>query len=153
ASYGSSSVLGSGNGLLYTLAPTLTVALTGSVSRTYDADVDATLTQGNYSVSGLLGSDAVVLGTAGTFDNKNVGSNKTSSGSPTGVGASDGSVRVYGYQIDSGWATVSGAIGNIPPAAISAVTGITASSRAYDGTTSATLDTSSTVGFTGMFTG
>jgi hypothetical protein len=152
ATYGTSTVLGSGDGLLYTLAPQLGVSLTGSVTRTYDADVDATLTQGNYTVTGLVGSDAVVLGTSGTFDNKNVDSAKTVTVNPTIVSASDGGVQVYGYQIASGSATVSGAIGQITPATISAVTGIAAVDRAYDGTTSATLDTSS-AGFTGMFTG
>ena len=153
ATYGTSTVLGSGNGALYTLAPQLTVSLTGSAARAYDAGVDATLTQGNYGVTGLVGSDAVVLGTSGTFDNKNVGSGKTVMVNPTIVSASDGSIQVYGYQIDSGSATVSGAIGTITPATISAVTGITAANKTYDGNTSATLNTSSTVGFTGLFSG
>ena len=153
ATYGTSTVLGSGNGAFYTLAPQLTVSLTGSVTRAYDAGVDAALTQGNYNVTGLLAGDAVVLGTSGAFDNKNVGSGKTITVNPTIVSASDGSMQVYGYQIDSGSASVSGAIGTITPATISAVTGITAANKTYDGNTSATLNTSSTLGFTGLFSG
>jgi len=153
ATYGSSTVLGSGNGVLYTLAPQLTLSLTGTVVRTYDADVDATLTQGNYNISGTVGSDAVVLGTSGTFDNKNVGSGKTITVNPVVVSASDGAVQVYGYRIDSGSATISGAIGQITPATISAVTGIAAANKTYNGNTVATLDTTTSVGFTGKFIG
>jgi len=153
ATYGTSTVLGGGNGVLYTLAPQLSVSLTGSVTRTYDADTDANLTQSNYNVAGLVGSDSVILGTSGTFDNKNVGTGKTITVNPAVVSASDGAVQVYGYQIGSGSATISGAIGHITPATISAVTGVTASNKVYDGTTSAMLDTASTVGFSGMFSG
>ena len=61
ATYGVTSVAGTGNGFLYTVAPTITPSLTGTVSKTYDGTTAATLAAGNYSVSGAIDSDVVVL--------------------------------------------------------------------------------------------
>src|SRR5699024_623626 len=57
ATYGVSAVAGSGNGVLYTLAPTLTVGLAGTTSKVYDANTLATIGPGNYHVSGLRPAD------------------------------------------------------------------------------------------------
>ncbi|WP_153161844.1 YDG domain-containing protein [Zoogloea sp. 1C4] len=153
ATYGTTSVLGTGNGLLYTLAPELSVALTGSVERVYDSTVTATLVQGNYNVTaGLLAGDAVVFGTAGTFDDKNVGNAKKVSVSPVIDSASAGSIVVYGYKLASGSTAIDANIGKITKATLSAVTGITASDKTYDGNDSATLATGS-AGFTGKYAG
>ncbi|WP_298621958.1 YDG domain-containing protein [uncultured Zoogloea sp.] len=153
ATYGTTSVLGTGNGLLYTLAPELSVALTGSVERVYDSTTAATLVQGNYNVTaGLVGSDAVVFGTVGSFDDKNVGSAKKVSVSPVIDSASAGSIVVYGYKLASGSTAIDANIGKITKATLSAVTGITASDKTYDGNDSATLATGS-AGFTGKYAG
>ncbi|WP_262965172.1 filamentous hemagglutinin N-terminal domain-containing protein, partial [Methylobacter psychrophilus] len=153
AIYGSSSVLGTGNGLLYALAPELTVTLTGTVARAYDSFAIATLTQDNYSVSGQVADsgDAVILSTAGTFNSKNVGVAKNITVNPLIMSASSGAVAVYGYQLAAGSTALSANIGNITKATISAVTGITADDKTYNGTTAATLQSGS-AGFTGMFT-
>ena len=60
-------------------AATLRPGLTGSVSKAYDGTTAATLASGNYSLSGVLGSDTVNLNnpTSGTYDTKNVGTGKT----------------------------------------------------------------------------
>ncbi len=52
ATYGSTAVQGTGNGFLNTLAPTVTPALVGTVSKQYDSTTTATLSAGNYSNSG-----------------------------------------------------------------------------------------------------
>lgn len=161
ATYGSSVVQGTGNGFLYTLAPELTVALTGSVERVYNADVDATLAQSNYIVTGLIdvdgpggnAGDTVLLSTVGTFDNKNVATDKTITVENVSiVSAANGGVTVYGYTLAAGMESITGDIGTITPATISAVTGIAADDKSYDGGTVATLNTGS-AGFTDMFVG
>jgi len=142
ANYGSTTVLGSGNGVLYTLAPTLSASLTGSVSKTYNATIDATLSAGNYSVSGSVDGDSVTLNnpTTGSFDNQNVGTGKTVSVSGiTVASASNGAAAVYGYGVNG---STSAAIGDITAKALT-VSGISASDKVYDGTTSATVSTAS----------
>jgi len=150
ATYGSTAVADTGNGLLYTLAPVLSVALTGSVERVYNADVDADLTQVIYTVGGLVDGDAVVLSSSGgSFDNKDVGDTKTITvADVTITSASNGDVSVYGYQLAAG--TASADIGKITRASISAVTGITADNKVYDGGTDVTLNSGSAA-FTGIF--
>ena len=54
ADYGITSVAGAGNGFLYSIAPAITPALVGSVTRVYDGTTDAALLPSNYS---LVGSD------------------------------------------------------------------------------------------------
>ncbi|MCA0176127.1 MAG: YDG domain-containing protein [Proteobacteria bacterium] len=145
-------IQGSGDGLLYSYAPVVTVALTGGVSKGYDGSDSATLAAGNYQYSGLVDGDSVTLGvTATRYDNKNAGSGKTVSATGLSLdGASNGAASVYGYQLAS--TAANGAIGTITPKAISAITGITAASKVYDGSTVATLTTSG-AGFTGMVGG
>jgi hypothetical protein len=60
-------------------AKTLTAALTGSTTKTYDRTTDATLTGANYSLSGVISGDSVALNNpvSGIFDNMNAGTNKT----------------------------------------------------------------------------
>ena len=61
ATYGSSTVLGTGNGFLYTYAPTLSVALTGSVTKIYDGLTNAALSSANYVVTGMIETDQWIL--------------------------------------------------------------------------------------------
>ena len=55
------------------LAKGLTASLTGTVSKTYDGGNAATLTGGNYLLSGVVADDAVTLNNpaAGSYDSKN----------------------------------------------------------------------------------
>ncbi|WP_379955023.1 filamentous hemagglutinin N-terminal domain-containing protein, partial [Emcibacter nanhaiensis] len=105
AVHGSSTVLGSGNGFLYELAPTLTAAVTGSISKVYDGTVDASVGVGDLSVlSGVVDGDSVILSapTSASYDDKNVGAGKTVTATGVSlVSASNGAAVVYGYQMAS----------------------------------------------------
>jgi filamentous hemagglutinin family protein len=108
----------------------LTVTLTGTVEKTYDGLPAATLTSGNYSLSGtIFEGDQVSLNgpAAGTYDNKNAGSGKTVSVS----GLSLGGASAGDYALSS--ASVSGAVGIIDPASL--VISAMSDARTYDSTT------------------
>ncbi len=110
-------VLGSGNGLLYSLAPVVDVSLTGTVAKVYDGTAIATLVPANYTYSGEIGSDIVDLSlpASGVYDNPNVGTDKPVSVSGIGIlSASNGGIPVYGYQLAS--ASISADIGTITSA-------------------------------------
>jgi len=116
AVYGATTVAqATGNGFLYTLAPTITAGLTGKVSKAYDTTIKAPLSAANYSVSGAVDGDTVILNpTSGSFDNVNVGTGKTVSVSGiTVVSASNGTANVYGYSMDSASVNDSEVIGEI----------------------------------------
>jgi filamentous hemagglutinin family protein len=120
ASFGSSSVLGSGNGFLYTTAPSVTPGLTGEVGKQYDATTAAALAAGNYSVSGAIDGDTVTLNNpvAGIYADKNVGSGINVSASGIFIaGASNGAATVYGYQL--GGSTANANVGSITQAPLS----------------------------------
>ncbi|NBX02286.1 hypothetical protein EBR11_07160, partial [bacterium] len=77
ATYGSSTVLGTGNGLLYTFAPQVTISLINTISKTYNGNTNATnLLSSNYTVSSGFGGDTVSLAgtlpSSGTYASKNV---------------------------------------------------------------------------------
>jgi hypothetical protein len=122
-------------GAIGTITPaTLTAGLTGTVSKTYDTTKSATLAANNYTLSGVLGSDAVTLNepTAGTYDTIHVGTGKT----VTVNGLSISGTNSSDYQLVS--TTADGAVGTITPAMLSAaLTGTVA--KIYDTTTAATL--------------
>lgn len=118
ATYGST-VLGTGNGVLVSAAPVLTLSSTtvsGSVSKVYDGGTGIgiggvtlpTITGG--TIDGDLISGAVYSASSGSLDDKNVGSGKLVSvnGSATGITTS-GSLPVYGYKLPA----VTGAIGTV----------------------------------------
>jgi filamentous hemagglutinin family protein len=84
---------GSGNGRLYSLAPTLSFDLTGSVAKTYDGTTTTTLSPANILATGLIGSDTLSLTAAYTT---------ADAGTQIGVTASGATVTnagkpVYGY--------------------------------------------------------
>ena len=113
---------------------TLTVALTGTVSKTYDGTTTAALAAANYSLSGVVGSEAVILNnpTSGTYDDKNTGTGKTVS--VTGLSISGADAGNYVLSATG----ASGAIGAISAKSLTAsLTGTV--SKTYDGTTSAAL--------------
>ena len=121
ATYGVTTVLGTGNGFLYSLSPQITPALTGTVTKTYNASTTATLSESNYSQSastGIVDGDTVVFAPlTGTYATANAGTGINVS--VTGisiVSASNGSATVYGYSLASNSANAN--IGTINAAAL-----------------------------------
>ena len=131
ATYGSSTVLGSGNGFLYTLAPSITPGLTGEVAKVYDATIAAPITSANFTATGLVDGDTALFSGTGTYSDKNVGSAKTVTVTGIGATVSNGAAAVYGYTVSP--TTNSANIGTITPATLNlnAVSG----SKVYDATT------------------
>ena len=130
ATYDDTTVAGTGNGFLYSLAPSITPGLTGTVTRTYDRTTSATLTAGNYTVTGAVDGDTVTLNNpvSGTYQSPSAGSTIAVDVSGIDIAsATNGAATVYGYTLASG--SASGAIGTINPLPV-ALTG----TRAYDGT-------------------
>ena len=157
ATYGVTTVIGAGNGFLYTYAPKISFSLVNNLTKVYDATDTATGLTGHYLPSGAVDGDtigesgSIPLPTSGLYASKNVGTNINVSVS--GISASSIlayntslSKSVYGYGLQS--TTASGTIGTITKANISAITGITANNKAYDTFTTATLNTGSAA-FTG----
>ncbi|HEY9249258.1 MAG TPA: MBG domain-containing protein [Rariglobus sp.] len=101
--------------MLYAYAPTITVGLAGSVTKTYDGTTTTTaFNTGNLSVTGgLVDGDQVTLDFGGaSYAGKNAGSGIGVD--VTGielVSSSDGEAVVYGYHLDN--TTASAAIGEI----------------------------------------
>ncbi len=103
ATYGVSTVLGTGNGFLYTLAPTITANLTGTASRSYNATTTTSSLLSNIlSTSGAVDSDSIVINTlSGIFATKNVGTNININSVSGTLSATNGSATVYGYQLNT----------------------------------------------------
>lgn len=115
----------------------VTASLVGPVTKTYDGTTTATLDAANYQLSGVAGAGSVslVYPTSGTYGSASAGS---------GVTVSVGGLSLSGadagdYTLAS--SSISGQVGVINPAPLT-VTGITATSKPYDGTTSAVISTS-----------
>lgn len=152
-SYGSRTpIAGSGSGFLYSVAPSLTPALTGTVSKVYNGDVFAPVASADVSASGILNGDLITwLINSADYNNKNVGDGKTVGADVSLNNALDTRGKpVYGYQLAS--STASGAVGSITRASISSVSGLTANNKTYDGGTGATLSTAGAA-FNGMVAG
>jgi len=130
AIYGTTSVEGSENGFLYTLAPTLSSSLIDSASKTYDGLSNiTTLTEANYgAITGAVDGDTVTLSkpTTGELASQNVGENINVSLTRAKGSWSNNDVEVYGYQI----AESSGSIASITAKALS-VTGVRPPSFVY----------------------
>ena len=110
----------------------LTASFTAN-DKPYDGNTTATIA--TRKVNGVVGSDDVSLtGGVATFADKNVGTGKTVTA--TGFSVSGASVGNYVLSSPSASATAS-----ITPLPLT-VTGITANDKVYDGTTTATLNTS-----------
>ena len=135
------------NGFLYTIAPVITVELTGTVSKTYDATDEASLGAGNYTPTGAIDGDNITLNNpaVGLYDTKNAGTGKTVTADGLAIdSATDGAARVFGYQLASTSANAN--IGEIEQLVVT-ITGVTANDKIYNRTTNATLDeTGSIVG-------
>jgi len=93
----------------------IVASLTGTTSKVYDGTTAATLTPGNFSVSGFAtGEGASVTKTSGTYDTAGAGTNKTVTVSlNTSDYAANGGTLLSNYTLPT---TVSGAIGTISKA-------------------------------------
>ncbi len=146
-------ISGSNDGFIYTIAPTITATLGGSAIKTYDGNTTAPVGSLTLGQSGAIDGDTVNLSalSSATYDNKNAGLNKTVSSNVLSIAsATNGAKQVFGYTLAS--ATATGNVGTINKADITAVTGITANNKTYDGNTNATLNTGA-AGFTGIIFG
>ncbi|MEM5316914.1 YDG domain-containing protein [Paraburkholderia sp. JHI869] len=141
----------SGNGFLYSLAPTITLTgLTGSVTKVYDGTTTANLTNANLQTTGLVNGDVVASAT-GTYATSNAGTNITVNSPTTFAGVvinTSTGIPAYGYQARG---TASASIGTITPAPLT-VSIVNDPTKVYDGTTSAPL-TASNYSFTGFVAG
>ena len=150
-SYGSA-VSGSGNGLLFSYAPSLSFGLTGSVSKAYDGTTTATLVSGNYSVIGAVGGDVITYTqpTSGVYAASNAGTGigLTAFGISFTSAVSSTSKTVYGYQVAS--TTAIGNVGVITAKQLTAT--LVANNKVYDATNTAT-GTLSLTGFLGADNG
>ncbi len=141
----------SGNGFLYSLAPTITLTgLTGSVSKVYDGTTVADLTNANLQTTGLVNGDVVASAT-GAYATSNAGTGITVNSPTTFAGVvihTSSGITAYGYQAKG---TASAEIGTITPAPLT-VSIVNDPTKVYDGTTSAPL-TASNYRFTGFVAG
>ncbi|HEV7775696.1 MAG TPA: YDG domain-containing protein, partial [Luteibacter sp.] len=137
---GSTALLGTGNGLIYALAPTLNITgLKGTVSKVYDnTNAAGGFTGANFNSTGLVNGDTIGTATGGSYASVNAGSGitVTAPGLIGNFSLLNGSIPVFGYTLGSG--TVTGKIGTITPAPLTAQI-INDPTKVYDGTTTATL--------------
>lgn len=118
ATFGTSAVLGTGNGMFYSITPSLDVALVGSVVKDYSGTTTATLAANNFSYTGAVDGDVgLFTATSGaSYGNKNAGSaiNVSINGSVTGAksSAATGGKAVNGYVLNPR-TSVTAAIGTI----------------------------------------
>jgi len=135
--------LAQGTSQTYTVDPAavsivaIDASLTGTASKVYDGTPTATLTSGNFALTGFVNSDsASVTKTSGTYASKNVGSNILVSTTLTSGDFSPlGSTNLSNYTLPT---SASGNIGVITPASLT-VSGVTAQNKVYDATTAATI--------------
>nr|WP_322032870.1 YDG domain-containing protein [Paraburkholderia sp. J76] len=141
----------SGNGFLYSLAPTITLTgLTGSVTKVYDGTTAANLTSANLQTTGLVNGDVIASAT-GTYATSNAGTGITVNSPTTFAGVvvtTAGGIPAYGYQAKG---QASASIGTITPAPLTASI-VNDPTKVYDGTTSASL-AASNYSFTGFVQG
>lgn len=124
----------------------LDVALVGDITKTYDGTRVARLSAANYTITGILPGDAVVLNDlrSGTYDTDSAGTGKLVM--VTGLRLSGGDAG--NYSIPS---SISGKVGTVDPKTITVrLTGST--SKVYDGTLVARLASSNLV-MSGAVTG
>ncbi|HEX4182912.1 MAG TPA: YDG domain-containing protein, partial [Caulobacteraceae bacterium] len=129
----------SGNGALYSVAPSASYGLTGSVSKVYDgatALVAGSLTAANLSATGLLAGDAAApTDGSGSLSQSDVGASLLATLN-NGVSVSRGGKPVYGYATSG---AIQGVIGSITPAPLT-VDIVGAVTKIYDGNDTALLN-------------
>ncbi|MEY2634002.1 MAG: hypothetical protein RIR00_2656, partial [Pseudomonadota bacterium] len=124
-------------GTLSILPKTLTAALTGTISKTYDGSTDAALSSGNFSLTGLVGSESMTVGkTSGSYNSKDVVSANSVSTTLSGADftAATGTLT-SNYTLPT---TASGTASITAKTLAAALTGTI--SKTYDGTTDAALN-------------
>ncbi len=115
--------------------------LTGSTSKVYDGSTAATLSAGNFTLTGWVngdGTDVTVTKTSGVFADKNVGNNKLVTVSLSSGDFAATSTVLSNYGLPT---TVSGNIGAITAKALTA--SYSGSNKVYDALTGATVTGSS----------
>ncbi|MDH4450291.1 MAG: YDG domain-containing protein, partial [Rhodoferax sp.] len=123
------------NGTMTIAKATITASGITAADKVYDGGVAATLNTGAAILSGKIASDTVNLaGATGSFSDKNVANGKTVS--INGLTLTGADAANYTLASDTSVTTAS-----ITPASITAVTGITAANKVYDGGVAATVDT------------
>ena len=138
---------GSGNGLIYSVAASLQVTgLTGTVSKIYDNTNAASFNGNNFVAGGLLNGDKIASATGGSYASVDA-ANGIVVTSPNAIGNfavtdSSGTIPVFGYTLGTG--PVTGAVGQITPAPLTAAI-VGTPTKTYDGTTTATLGSSNYV--------
>ena len=108
-------------------AKALTIAGITASNKTYNGNTTATIDASAATFTGLVDGDDVTVSATGTFDNKNVGTNKTVTLTETNAGDDVGNYSIT----DQGSTTA-----NITAKALTATA--SASNKVYDGTTTAT---------------
>jgi filamentous hemagglutinin family protein len=130
------------------IAKAAITAITGitAANKIYDGTTTAALNTSAAGFTGMISGDSLtVASAAGAFADKNAATGKTVTISGLTLGGADAG----NYTLAATTATTTA---DIAKAEITAITGITAANKTYDGTTSAMLDTSG-AGFTGMISG
>ena len=123
-------------------------AITGitAADKTYDGTTDTTLNSDAAGFTGMVVGDTLTVASAtGAFADKNAGAGKTVNITGLALGGTDAG----NYTLAS---TTASTTATIVKAGISAVTGITAADKTYDGSTSASLN-STGASFTGKVEG
>ena len=145
-------VQGTGHGLLYSFAPTLTGRLQGTIVKTYDGTASASVGGSNLVVDGLLNGDVLSLSqapnavftTAGTAASiTEVGTGKNVNVNASILTATNGLKTIYGYVLTT---PVMSGPGEIVKAPITLTM-----SKPYDGTVG--FSNSNTHAVTGTFNG
>jgi filamentous hemagglutinin family protein len=134
------------SGLGHITQATLTAAIIGNPTKTYDATTEAVLTSANYSLSGFVGGQGASVGqTVGMYDNPNVGARTVTAILGAGDFTANGGTSLSNYVLPT---TASGA-GQIDRAGLVAI--LNGVFKTYDGTTTATLTSGNytLVGFQG----
>ncbi|MGC8641639.1 MAG: beta strand repeat-containing protein, partial [Isosphaeraceae bacterium] len=114
----------------------LTVSGITAANKVYDGTTNATLDTTSAALVGVIGTDTVTLDStaaAGSFASANVG---------TGITVNISGLTISGAQAGNYILTQPTTTADITPATLT-VSGITAANKVYDGTTNATLDTTS----------
>jgi filamentous hemagglutinin family protein len=128
--FGSTAVLGTGDGFLYTVAPTITPSISGTATKVYDGTVTAPPGSLVLAGTGAIDSDTITLAAGSiAYDTKNVGTGKAVTADGISVTASNGTATVYGYRLSG--PTASANIGEITAATL-AYTANTASRERGD---------------------
>jgi gliding motility-associated-like protein len=123
----------------------LTVTGLAANNKIYDGTLVATLNTGATLLSGVIGTDAVLLnisGASGSFASKTVGTSKA----VTAAGLSLGGTDAGNYSVTQPVTTANIAVANLT------VAGETGNSRVYNGTTSASLNNTNAT-LTGLISG